>query len=297
MKLPKGWTLHALGDHIELLTGFPFESARYSGDLADIKLLRGDNIVQNGLRWDDVKRWCYLTDLKLDRYHLRAGDLVLAMDRPWTKAGLKYAVVKTGDLPCLLVQRVSRIRGGSGLCSNFAAQLIGSHRFTAHVKGVQTETAIPHISSEQIRNFPVSLPPLPEQRKIADILSTWDEAIEKLDSLIAVKDRRKTALTQQLLTGKKRFRAFGKKEWKKVRMNELLERAFRPIEWSAEMSPAPASTSRNSSSIPPSSSANPSASPPPSKNNNTSPPSSTPPTRNSPSSAPNETPSTSKNAA
>ncbi len=53
---------------------------------------------------------------------------------------------------------------------------------------------------------------------------------------MAAKDRRKKALMQQLLTGKKRFRSFGKKEWKKVRMNELLERAFRPIEWSAEMS-------------------------------------------------------------
>jgi type I restriction enzyme S subunit len=40
---------------------------------------------------------------------------------------------------------------------------------------------------------------------------------------------------QQLLTGKKRFRTFGKKEWKKVRMNQMLERIFRPIEWNAEM--------------------------------------------------------------
>ncbi len=81
-----------------------------------------------------------------------------------------------------------------------------------------------------------SFPPLPEQRKIADILSTWDEALETLDSLIAAKDRQKQALMQQLLTGRQRFPAFGKKAWQKVLMNQVLERVFRPIAWSAEMS-------------------------------------------------------------
>lgn len=93
-----------------------------------------------------------------------------------------------------------------------------------------------NINVEFLQDVEIEYPALPEQRKIADILSTWDEAIETLDAFIAAKTRRKQALMQQLLTGKKRFRAFGKKEWKKVRMNELLERAFRPIEWSAEMS-------------------------------------------------------------
>jgi type I restriction enzyme S subunit len=89
---------------------------------------------------------------------------------------------------------------------------------------------------EVLEEYPISKPPLPEQLKIATILSTWDEAIEKLDALIFAKDRRKQALMQQLLTGKKRFPAFGKKAWKKLRMNGLLERSFRPIKWSAAMS-------------------------------------------------------------
>jgi type I restriction enzyme S subunit len=51
-------------------------------------------------------------------------------------------------------------------------------------------------------------PPLHEQRKIADILGTWDEALENLDVLISAKDRRKQALMQQLLTGKRRLKEF-----------------------------------------------------------------------------------------
>lgn len=59
-----------------------------------------------------------------------------------------------------------------------------------------------------------TFPPLPEQRKIADILSTWDEALEKLDALIEAKERRKKALMQQLLTGKRRLKGYDRSKGK-----------------------------------------------------------------------------------
>ena len=60
-------------------------------------------------------------------------------------------------------------------------------------------TGMMNIGSKSYLNIPIPLPPLPEQRKIAAILSTWDTALEKLDALIAAKTRRKQALMQQLL--------------------------------------------------------------------------------------------------
>jgi type I restriction enzyme S subunit len=54
-------------------------------------------------------------------------------------------------------------------------------------------------NSTQLRQFPTLIPPLPEQRKIAAILTTWDEALEKLDALIAAQERRKRGLMQRLL--------------------------------------------------------------------------------------------------
>ena len=205
MKLPKGWKTALLGSNSEVLTGFPFRSEFYSVDGASVRLLRGDNIAQGSVRWDDAECWPMDKAKGLDRYLLKLGDVVLAMDRTWVKAGLKYARLKTSDLPCLLVQRVARIRGTENLLTDFAAFLISSDRFVQHVKGVQTESAVPHISTEQIKDFPVTIPPLPEQRKIADILSTWDEALEKLDALITSKERRKKGLMQQLLTGESRL--------------------------------------------------------------------------------------------
>jgi type I restriction enzyme, S subunit len=72
-------------------------------------------------------------------------------------------------------------------------------------------------------------PPLDEQKKITEILSTWDRGIEQTEKLIAAKQRRKKALMQQLLTGKKRFREFeGRERWRDIKFGEFatLQRGF-----------------------------------------------------------------------
>ena len=166
-----------LGEVVDLLTGFPFKSEDYSSALSDARLLRGDNIAQGFLRWDGVKRWTdAANDLK--KYWLQKDDVVLAMDRPWIEAGLKYASLGKHDVPALLVQRVARLRGTTALDTRFLKYIIGSRSFTDHVLGVQTGTAVPHISADQIRSFQFRLPPLAEQRAIAHILGTLDDKIE-----------------------------------------------------------------------------------------------------------------------
>ena len=78
----------------------------------------------------------------------------------------------------------------------------------------------PGINSKEYSNLKIPLPPLPEQKKIADCLSTWDSAIEKQSALINALTDRKKALMQQLLTGKKRLPGFEEK-WKEVKLGDL----------------------------------------------------------------------------
>ncbi len=70
--------------------------------------------------------------------------------------------------------------------------------------------------------IPVSIPHLPEQKKIAEILSAWDKAIDHMRKLIEEKKRRKKALMQQLLTGKKRLPGF-EEPWKKAHLGDLFD--------------------------------------------------------------------------
>lgn len=74
----------------------------------------------------------------------------------------------------------------------------------------------PLVTAGQLKSLRIPLPPLAEQEKIAEILSTWDKAIERQTQLIQKLELRKKGLMQQLLTGKKRLPGFTD-EWKKVK--------------------------------------------------------------------------------
>src|SRR5436309_2937837 len=124
------WTSVSIGDVTDLLTGFPFKSERYVADKTAPRLLRGDNVAQGTLRWDGAKRWPQNAVKEVAGYLLCEGDIILAMDRPWIDAGLKYATVRRDDLPALLVQRVARLRGTDRLDTRFLKYVIGSSRFT-----------------------------------------------------------------------------------------------------------------------------------------------------------------------
>ena len=97
---------------------------------------------------------------------------------------------------------------------------------------------MPKINREELFSLPLILPPLPEQKKIAEILSTWDKAIEILEALIEAKEKRKKGLMQQLLTGKKRLPGFGKpakdgeipEGWKSANFGDLFARLRRTDE-------------------------------------------------------------------
>lgn len=76
------------------------------------------------------------------------------------------------------------------------------------------------ISGSDIKSFSILVPPLEEQEKIAEILSTWDLAIEKQEQLVEKKKEFKKGLMQRLLSGEVRFKDFND-EWKTYRINKL----------------------------------------------------------------------------
>ncbi len=76
------------------------------------------------------------------------------------------------------------------------------------------------LNKASLELLPILVPPADEQQRIVGILSTWDRAIETTEKLIANSQAQKKALTQQLLTGKKRLPGFDG-EWKSTKLGEL----------------------------------------------------------------------------
>lgn len=76
------------------------------------------------------------------------------------------------------------------------------------------------VSKKDFSRFKILVPPLAEQKKIAEVLGTWDKAIEKQTQLIKKLELRKKGLMQHLLTGKKRLPGFSD-PWKEVKLGEI----------------------------------------------------------------------------
>ena len=85
-----------------------------------------------------------------------------------------------------------------------------------------TGTAQPKLNREVCEKILIPVPPMEEQRKIAEILGVWDEAIEKQSRLIEKLELRKRALMQRLLTGRTRLPGFTT-PWQKVKLGEICE--------------------------------------------------------------------------
>ena len=176
------WPETALGDIVDLLTGFAFKSNQYTNEENSIRLLRGDNIIPGQLRWENVKRWSSADIAPYDRYLLDEGDIVLAMDRTWIKSGIKCAQIRSEDLPCLLVQRVARLRASQCTRSGFLKYVIFSKSFEDYVLSIQTGLGVPHISGGQISEFRFPCPPIEEQITIAEQLDSMSSDISRLTS-------------------------------------------------------------------------------------------------------------------
>ena len=198
----QGWMIKALGEVADILTGFPFPSNGYSK--YGVRLLRGSNIKRGKTDWNEdiCEYWPKITS-ELQKYQLRSGDVVVAMDG--SLVGKSFAQLSNIDIPSILLQRVARIRS-TIVDINYLKELICSTLFTAYCDSVKTASAIPHISPADIYNFKINYPSEEsEQTRIASILSDMDKEIESLEQKLSKYKRLKQGMMQELLTGKIRL--------------------------------------------------------------------------------------------
>jgi len=113
------------------------------------------------------------------------------------------------------------IWANQGLDIDYLYHYMLSPGFFKTAIAMSMRTGMPKINRSDLNAVRIVLPPLPEQKKIAQILSTWDQAITATERLLENSQQRKKGLMQQLLTGKKRLPGF-EGEWEYVRLKELL---------------------------------------------------------------------------
>lgn len=211
-KIPEGWSVKKLGEISCLIAGNAFNSEDFI-DMG-IPLIRISNIADDGIVLDENTAFLPESFLKENsKFVIRQTDLLIAMSGATTgKMG-----INTFSEPMLLNQRVCIIRA-KDVSQNFLNQYLFTHK-----KDILRQSyggAQPNIGNNDIKKIKVLLPPLGEQEKIAGILGTWNEAIEKLSDLIEQKKFLKKGLMQKLLTGQTRLPGFSQ-PWKEVKLGEI----------------------------------------------------------------------------
>lgn len=192
------WQETTLGQICELLSGYAFSSSEFKD--SGIPIIRISNLYNNAIDLEDVVFSNKSLD-SLSKFLIYKDDLIVAMSGATTG---KMAV-NNHNLPMFLNQRVGLIRANK--CSQiFINQLLS--RSTAKILAMSYGGAQPNVGVNDLKKIKVSIPPLPEQQHIAQVLTNADEVISNLESQLANVQRQKKALMQKLLTGDVRFNEF-----------------------------------------------------------------------------------------
>ena len=186
--------------------------------------LSAKNVTKSGFKFDDIQFIDAEKDRKLRKGRVNRGNLVLT-----TRGSVGQFAHYDDSVP----YKVMRINSGmvvldadvSNLLPKFLYALCRSRIIQKQIEAASFGSAQPQLTVGIVKRLKLPIPPLREQKRIAEILSAWDKAITTTEQLLANSQQQKKALMQQLLTGKKRLLdkngvRFGG-EWKLLQIGEV----------------------------------------------------------------------------
>jgi len=232
-KYPKEWKLLSVAsltdNSKDLFDDGDWVEAEYITD-SGIRLIQTGNVGE-GIFVDKEKRK-YISEesyTKLKCKELIVGDILIC--RLADPAGRACILPNIGEEKMITSVDVSIYRPKLDFADRaFLVASMNTPNWFNEIRercGGSTRT---RIARSELGKMKIPLPPLPEQKAIAQVLSTADTTIHTTEKLIAQKELRKKWLMQQLLTGKKRLKGFSG-EWKEHSYEKILKVVKRNFEW------------------------------------------------------------------
>ena len=201
-KIPESWEVGKLEDISDFITkGATPTTYGFSWEETGIPFLRSECVSDNGLV---MKAAMFISDEAhkyMNRSEIKNGDLLMTITGNVGRVILLKNDISIGNIN----QHIARIRISSNqVDTKFVYQYVSQDKYRLNYYKITTGQAYPQISLKQVRNSIVPLPPLKEQKQIADILSTADEKLEVLRAKKEKYETLKKGLLQKLLSGELR---------------------------------------------------------------------------------------------
>lgn len=225
-EIPSDWEVKELGEIGELKNGINKEKEDFGFGFPMVNLIDvfGINkVYKNNFQLGLVNA----TERDIKEYSLQKGD-VLFIRSSVKPEGVGLTTVICDDLENTTYSGfIIRFRDNGCLDLEYKAHCFFEEGFRRRLLNKSTISANTNINQGALNSLKIPLPPLPEQKAIAQVLSTADAAIQTTEKLIAQKELRKKWLMQQLLTGKKRllYDELGMMnyEWKPIRIGDVFK--------------------------------------------------------------------------
>ena len=165
-----------LGDVCDVLAGYAFKGNGFSA--TGVPICGGLIIAPDRIKWEECRHWPSVNGL--EAYLLEAGDVVVALDRPWISEGFKVGMIDHDDCPCLLIQRTARLRAGKQIDNKYLLLMLRDERFREHC--TTSGTTVPHISHKDIESYTIPFLSLSAQREVVARLDSAKARAEKLEA-------------------------------------------------------------------------------------------------------------------
>jgi type I restriction enzyme S subunit len=188
-----GWKVVPLKDVAEKPQYGLTAKAAKSGDT---RFLRITDITEHGVNWATVP-FCLAPKKKIDPCRLKSGDIVFA--RIGATTGKSYMITEPPD--AVFASYLIRVRAGKALEPGYLIQFFQSRAYWQQVDANKHANLKKGVNGSILSELLLPLPPLPEQKKIAHVLSTVQRAIEAQERIIETTTELKKALMHKLFTG------------------------------------------------------------------------------------------------
>ena len=159
------------------------------------KFLRITDIANGRLDWDKVP-YCPITDDNFKKYQLLPGDIVVA--RTGATTGANYTIKDNDPNDVVYASYLIRYKIDKNLANPFyIGQLLQSPNWREYIDAIAGGSAQPGANAKQLGSFEILLPPLPQQRAIASVLSSLDDKIDLLHRQNATLEKMAETLFRQ----------------------------------------------------------------------------------------------------
>ena len=204
-RIPVEWDARLLSEVVDLRVGYAFKRAWFADE--GVRLLRGENVGTGSADWKDTQWLPSEMADKYPEYMLAEGDIVIGMDRTFTKQGCKVTILGEADVPCLLVQRVGCFMPVQ-ISSDYMQMVIQSPQYQRELLLQQKGMDIPHLSKGEILSPLIPIPKaIEEMESIAGCAKALRTALTNESTHLNTLRLIKTGLMQDLLTGDRRVTA------------------------------------------------------------------------------------------